>query len=102
MFTFQRDACKNSPENRLDKETMEEHSNFIKVRRESRHLKTLECQLSKFRLLCHNNTGGHSNIQIGEHCKNGQSNPDQSKNSTNDKVKTMPMTMNITILIPSV
>ena len=46
---------------------MEECDKFIKVKRESRHLKTLECQKSKFERLCQKNTGGHSNIKHGGH-----------------------------------
>ena len=41
---------------------------FINIKRESRHLKTLECQKSKFERLCKKkkkNTGGCSNIKHG-------------------------------------
>ena len=42
MFTFQRDTCRNLLENRLDKETVQECTTFIKTGRELRHLKTLD------------------------------------------------------------
>ena len=39
MFTYHRDTCMNLLKGILDKETMEGHINFIKIKRESRHLK---------------------------------------------------------------
>ena len=67
MFGTQRDTCKNKFRGILDKETMEECMKFINYIRESRHIKTLERQTLKLNLLCHKNTGGHSNIHHGKH-----------------------------------
>ena len=44
---------------------MEECDKSIKVKRKYRHLKTLECQKSKFERLCQKNTGGCLNIKHG-------------------------------------
>ena len=63
MFTIQRDTCINQLKDNLDKETMERCERFIKEKREIRHLKTLEWQVSKFERLCHRKTGGHINNQ---------------------------------------
>ena len=43
---------------------------FIEIRRERRHLSTLERHLSKFRRLCHENPGGHSNPWHGPQREN--------------------------------
>ena len=66
MFTIQRDTCMNQLKDNLDKETMEECERFIKDKRETRHLKTLDCQVSKFERLCHKKTGGCIQNQHGE------------------------------------
>ena len=50
----------------LDKETMEKCERFIKEKREIRHLRTYEQQVSKFERFCHKKTGGHINNQHGE------------------------------------
>ena len=63
MFTIQRDTCINQLKDNLDKETMEKCERFIKEKREIRHLKTIEWQVSKFERLCHRKTGGHINNQ---------------------------------------
>ena len=63
MFTMQRDTCTNQLKANLDKETMERCESFIKEKREIRHLKTLERQVSKFERLCHRKTGGRINNQ---------------------------------------
>ena len=58
MFKIQQVTCINTLENALDRETLNICHEFIKVRRERGHLKTLERQLSKFHRLCQkNNTG---------------------------------------------
>ena len=56
----------NQLKDNLDKETMEECERFIKDKRETRHLNTLDCQVSKFERLCHKKTGGHIKNQHGE------------------------------------
>ena len=55
----------NQLKDNLDKETMEKCERFIKERREIRHLKTFDQQVSKFERLCHKNTGGCINNQHG-------------------------------------
>ena len=71
MFKLLRDTCKNQLESIIDKETMEKCNDFIETRRELRHLKTLGQHLSKFKRLCHDYTGGHSNPLHSVHGKNG-------------------------------
>ena len=54
----------------LDKESMEECTQYIKEKRESRHLKALERQKSKFDRLCQKSgkkISGCSNMQDGNH-----------------------------------
>ena len=46
---------------------MNDCHNFIKVRREGRHQKTLDRQISKFHRLCHKNKRCHPEIEHGEH-----------------------------------
>ena len=53
MFKILRDTCISQLEDILDIEIMEECRTFIEIRRERRHLSTLERHLSKFRRLCH-------------------------------------------------
>ena len=65
MFTIQRDTCMNQLKDNLDKETMEKCERFIKGKREIRHLRTFEQQVSKFERLCHKKTGGCINNQHG-------------------------------------
>ena len=70
MLKEQRDTCIFQLEERLDRESMEECRNFIKIKRESRHYKTLERQRNKLERLCQRNRSaknGHSNIQHGNH-----------------------------------
>ena len=59
---------------------------FIKVRREARHLKTIDRQLSKFYRLSHKNTSGHSSLQHGEHGGHGhilsKNNIDHNQNTS--------------------
>ena len=65
MFKMQQDTCINILEKALDRETLGICHDFIEVRRERRHFKTLERQLSKFHRLCHKNTTGHSSLEHG-------------------------------------
>ena len=70
MLGHQRDTCKNDLESKIEEETMKECVNFINIRREARHCKTMERQKHKFDRLCHRNSiskGDHSNIQDGDH-----------------------------------
>ena len=55
IFKNLRHTCINQLEVILDKEIMEECREFIEIRRERRHLSTLERHLSKFQILCHEN-----------------------------------------------
>ena len=48
VFGIHIDTCMNHLKGILDKETMEECVKFIKLKRESRHIKTLERQTLKF------------------------------------------------------
>ena len=48
MFGIQIDTCMNHLKGILDKETMEECVKFIKVKRKSRHIRTLERQTLQF------------------------------------------------------
>ena len=73
MLKIQVDTSKNHLENTLDKESMEECKRFINIKRESRNLKTLECQKIKFERLCQKYKkieGGPSKIQHGDHDQN--------------------------------
>ena len=63
MFKILRDTCISQLEDILDSDLMEECRTFIEVRRERRHLSTLERHISKFRRLCHEKPGGHSNLR---------------------------------------
>ena len=71
MFKSLRDTCINQLESILNKETMEKCRDFIEIRRERRHLSTLDWHLSKFKRSCHNYTGGCSSPLHGVHGKNG-------------------------------
>ena len=86
MLKVQVDTYKNHLENILDKESMEECIGFIKDKRKSRHLKTLECQKLKFERLCHKSKkieGGHSNTHHGNHDQIKTNNTSHSKFNTN-------------------
>ena len=48
MLKIQKDTCINQLKSSSDEKTMEECVNFIILRRESRHIKTLERQILKF------------------------------------------------------
>ena len=70
MLKIQLDTCMEQLNQVLDKESMEECTQFIKEKRESRHLKTLVRQKSKFDRLCQKSRkreGGCSNMQDGDH-----------------------------------
>ena len=88
MLKVQVDTCKNHLENILDKESMEECIGFIKDKRESRHLKTLEHQKLKFQRLCHKSKkieGGCSKTKHGNHDQIKTNNTSDSKFNTNCK-----------------
>ena len=72
MFEIQIDTCMNQLKGILDKETMEECMVFIKVLRESRHIRTQKRQIIKCNQLCHKNTGGCSNHLHGNHGEHDQ------------------------------
>ena len=55
MFKAQRDTSINSLETAIDRETLNDCYDFIRVRREGRHQKTLDRQISKFYRLCQKN-----------------------------------------------
>ena len=65
IFRWQIDTCINSLGSCIGVEAMEECHGFISLRREKRHLSTLERQTKKFNLLWQRNTGGCSNFQHG-------------------------------------
>ena len=71
MFKMQWGTCINNLEKEIDRDTMNDCYDFIKVRRERRHFKTLERQLSKFYRLCQKNTTGLSSPEHGEHGGHG-------------------------------
>ena len=65
MLNMQKDTCMNKLKQQIGEDLMEECSNFIKERREARHLKTMAWQKRKVDGLCHRssaNRGGCSNI----------------------------------------
>ena len=70
MFKNLRDTCISQLEDILDNVIMEECRTFIEIRKERRHLSTLERHLSKFRRLCHEKPGGCSNPQHGTQREN--------------------------------
>ena len=51
MLRMQRDTCKHQLEETLDRESMEECEEFIKIKREARHLKTLNRQRNKIEIV---------------------------------------------------
>ena len=65
MFIWQIDTCINSLGSLIGVEAMEECHGFISLRRERRHLSTLERQIKKYNLLWQRNKGGCSNFQHG-------------------------------------
>ena len=87
MFKNLRDTCIGQLEDILDNAIMEECRTFIEIRRERRHLSTLERHPSKFRRLCHKNPGGRSNPQHGA----------QRENSGNTCITTCNQTTTTTI-----
>ena len=68
MLKEQRDTYIFQLEERLGRDSLEECRNFIKIKREARHYKTLERQRNKLERLCQRNRNaksGCSNIQHG-------------------------------------
>ena len=63
---------------------MEECTKFIKLRREARHKNTLERQTANYNWLCHKNKGGHSNIQDGNHGKQGKFGSQQQQDDSSN------------------
>ena len=88
MFKLQWDTCINTLEKALDRETLSNCHEFIKVRRERRHFKTLERQLSKFHRLCQKNTTGHSSLEHGEHGRHGCTSTKTRNNNMNTELVT--------------
>ena len=84
MFKIVIDTCMIQFESILDKKTMEDCYIYTEYRREGRHQKTLERHLSKFHRMCHRNTGGHSNLQHGDHNDNCHLNANTCMNTTLD------------------
>ena len=86
MFKMQWDTCINTLENVIDRETMHDCYDFIKIRRERRHFKTLERQLSKYYRLCQKNTIGCPSSQHGEHGRHyhilSKTNRDHNQNTS--------------------
>ena len=70
MFETIINTCMNQLEGILDEKAMEDCSNFIKYRREGRHQKTLQRQVSKYNRLCHKNLDGRSNPWHGDYDEN--------------------------------
>ena len=89
MLKEQGDTCIFQLEERLDRDSMEECRNFIKIKRESRHYKTLEWQRNKLERLCQRKKSvksaksGCSNIQDGD--QNNTAN-----NNTNSRELALP------------
>ena len=65
MVRWQIDTCITSLGSLIGVEAMEECHGFISLRRERRHLSTLERQVKKYNLLWQRNRGGRSNYQHG-------------------------------------
>ena len=86
MFRMIIDTCMIQLEGILDEETMEDCISYIKYRREGRHQKTLQRQVSKYNRLCHRNRGGRSNLQHGDHDENCHLNTNTCKNTACDTV----------------
>ena len=81
MFRMIIDTCMIQLEGILDEKTMEDCSNYIEYRREGRHQKTLQRQVSKYNRLCHKNAGGHSNYWHGDHDENCHLNTNTCRNT---------------------
>ena len=71
MFKAQRDTCINNLETSIERDTMNDCYNFIKVRREGRHQKTLDREISKFHRLCLKNIAYCPDFEHGEHGGHG-------------------------------
>ena len=86
MFKMIIDTCMIQLEGIVDKKTMEDCIRYLEYKREGRHQKTLERQVSKFNRLCHKNRGGRSTPWHGDHDENCHSNTNTCMNSTYDAV----------------
>ena len=85
MLKQRRDTCIFHLEEKLDRESMEECREFIKIKREARHLNTLDRQKNKLERLCQKNRSAesdHSNIQHGDHSNNVNRNTWQRNDTT--------------------
>ena len=76
----------------LDRESMEECEEFIKIKRETRHLKTLNRQRNKIEIVPQNRdtTSGHSDIQDGEHDVNVNNNTKKGKKDDSSNLTQVP------------
>ena len=86
MLEKRRDTCIFQLEEKLDRESMEECRQFIKIKREARHFNTLDRQRNKLERLCHKNRdakSGCSNFQHGDHNNKVNKNTRQRKDDTN-------------------
>ena len=105
MLKELRDTCINYLKGRLDRDSIEECKNFIKIKREARHQKTLDRQKIKLERLCHKNRNaksGCSNIQHGNQNNtvnintNGKwtdtANPSQSQHNNNRCIRNISST----------
>ena len=82
MLKEQRDTCIFQLEERLDRESMEECRNFIKIQRESRHYKTLEWQRNKSERLCQRKKSAESTKSDCSNIQDGDQN-NTANNNTN-------------------
>ena len=86
MLEKRRDTCIFQLEEKLNRESMEECRQFIKIKREARHHNTLDRQRNKLERLCHKNRdakSGHSNFQHGNHNNKVNKNTGQRNDITN-------------------
>ena len=84
MLEKRRDTCIFQLEEKLDRESMEECREFIKIKREARHLNTLDRQRNKLERLCQKNRNaesGCSNIQHGDHSNKVNKNTGQGNDT---------------------
>ena len=86
MLEKRRDTCIFQLEEKLNRESMEECRQFIKIKREARHHNTLDRQRNKLERLCHKNRdakSGRSNFQHGNHSNKVNKNTGQRNDITN-------------------
>ena len=84
IFNSQIHTCIDQLKGRIDREAMEDCYTFIKVKRERRHLKTLETK-AKFNQLWQSFTGGHPNIHHGGNGDGHSNNPSKDKTTPEGK-----------------